>query len=106
MSAGDRDTLAALLRQHNDWMYALHSDFRTTTCVCGALEIGNMLDIEAPLAEEEHRNHVAEVLLASDWLAGVKAGAWDEGKKAAFSAWPLVAREGLINPHRIEGDDQ
>jgi hypothetical protein len=64
---GATEQLADLLAGHSHWVYAKHSEDRTTTCVCGALEIGNLLDAEAPNEYDEHRAHVAAVIVAAGW---------------------------------------
>lgn len=56
--------IAGLLAEHTHWQYAKYSEDRTTVCVCGALEIGNLLDAEAPLPPDAHRAHVASVIAA------------------------------------------
>lgn len=93
MSAGDRDMLAALLAKHDHWNIDNDADM-TPRCKCG-----HPVMVDGRIA---HRAHVADVLLASDWLAGVKAEAWDEGQRAGFRFYrehvPFAERD--RNPYR------
>lgn len=77
MSAGDRDTLAALLAEHEWHKYGIPSQPPRWYPTCGCGESFRAMRYDQ--AYEAHRAHLADVLLASGWLAGAKARAWDEG---------------------------
>lgn len=79
MSAGDRDTLALVLDEHA----LLFLDEMPDKCRCKWVPSG----YSATECIQEHRAHVADVLLASDWLREQRAEAWDEGATHADREW-------------------
>lgn len=70
VSAGDRDTLAALLAEHWSarWMPEGHE------CRCGQI-VGSRLES----TEDALSAHLDDVIASSDWLREQRAEAWNEG---------------------------
>lgn len=93
--------LAALLAEHQIGV-ADGGTAYASRCPCSCGEKNEIRNGTRQQARRKALAHLASVLSASDWLADVKAGAWDEG--VGYMAERCVDEHGISAEYRL-GDN-